>query len=638
MLIGMVVATAAILATQLGLIGLFMGVGLLVRRAFGLRSLAVRDLLTGFWVGLAAIVAFLLLWTFFARVNAVPLAVVTVFGLGGLGLSAGELRQLPRREAWCFTPVVLLVLVVGALWVANLGRGGLTNTDSLLYHLQGVRWATAYATVPGLANLFGPLGFNNASLLYDAMLEVGPWAGRSHHVANGVLIQVLLFQSLLGLFRLVGGRAADRAQNGFDALLLAPTLAMGIQDWLTSYVTDLPASAVVLVAVSEAHRILLNPAARPPGMVERRHDSPPERLYSVVVIVALLSVAVTFKLSLAVFAGLTTAILLLLVFRDGIFAGARRRTAIRAVGAAALIGGLWAGRGIVLSGYPLFPMTVLPAPVDWRVPAEHAIAEFGYAAESSRATTSTPAGVLHTEPFGAWFERWWELSGSDGLYHIAVPVAFILLVLVGLAFATLRGRRDPSPRPWLLLGPAVVALAAWFRVAPEPRYAAPLLWIVLGLVGASLYRALDGANAGRLARGAVIALAVLGASPLILRPLVSPGADGRLSPLRRVVEANLRLQGQASGLYREPRRPTVRTYVTERGLELNVAPRRCGDAPLPCTPNPAANLRLRIDGRLDRGFMVEGPWMMENWPAGRPVFGRAWAERRRRESAAKSPS
>jgi hypothetical protein len=191
----------------------------------------------------------------------------------------------------------------------------------------------------------------------------------------------------------------------------------------------------------------------------------------------------------------------------------------------------------------------------------------------------------------------------------------------------------------LLLAPSVIALAAWFRLAPEPRYAAPLLWITLGVVAASLYRALDGLDRARLARQAVVALAVLGASPLLLRPLLTPApGDRRLSPLRRVVEVNLRLRGQASGLYRKPSPPALGKYETTSGLELNVAARRCGDAPLPCTPNPAANLRRRVDGRLDRGFLVDGPWMMENWPAGRPTFGRAWAERRRRERAAESPS
>jgi len=172
-------------------------------------------------------------------------------------------------------------------------------------------------------------------------------------------------------------------------------------------------------------------------------------------------------------------------------------------------------------------------------------------------------------------------------------------------------------------------------MAPEPRYAMAAGYSTLATLASGLYRLCDREGAReRIGRQAALAVALLGLSPLIIRPLVTPGADGRLSPLRRRVESNLRSHGPRSGFYPVPRPPDVTRYRTASGLELNTVSRRCGQSPIPCTPNPAPNLRLRVPGRLDKGFVVDGAWQMENWPAGRPDFGRDWAERRRREKAA----
>ena len=82
-------------------------------------------------------------------------------------------------------------------------------------------------------------------------------------------------------------------------------------------------------------------------------------------------------------------------------------------------------------------------------------------------------------------------------------------------------------------------------------------------------------------------------------------------------------------------KPEITPYRTRSGLLLNTAPAdgRCWDAPLPCTPNPAPNLRLRDSTNLSRGFMVDGAWQMENWPYDwQPRFLETWRKSRSRGS------
>lgn len=152
-----ILQTVVVLATG------FAGVGLLVRRAFGLRDLDLDDLLFAFWTGFGTIIL-LLVWNFVLPVGPATLTLVMAAGTVGLFLSRGvlpaalaEARDLP----WWSQAAIL-----GAgLWVANLSLGAMENWDSALYHMQGIEWARHYRAPPGLANLFGPLGFNNSSLL-----------------------------------------------------------------------------------------------------------------------------------------------------------------------------------------------------------------------------------------------------------------------------------------------------------------------------------------------------------------------------------------------------------------------------------------------------------------------------------------
>ena len=56
--------TLSILMTWLLILGVFAGIGLLLRRAFGLTTLTVATVLEQFWVGFGATILFLIIWNF----------------------------------------------------------------------------------------------------------------------------------------------------------------------------------------------------------------------------------------------------------------------------------------------------------------------------------------------------------------------------------------------------------------------------------------------------------------------------------------------------------------------------------------------------------------------------------------------
>ena len=66
----------AIAVAILLLASAFMGTGLAIRRAFGLRTLCLEDCFLAFWVGYAVTLLFLILWNFMDPVGSAPVCVL----------------------------------------------------------------------------------------------------------------------------------------------------------------------------------------------------------------------------------------------------------------------------------------------------------------------------------------------------------------------------------------------------------------------------------------------------------------------------------------------------------------------------------------------------------------------------------
>jgi hypothetical protein len=178
----------------------------------------------------------------------------------------------------------------------------------------------------------------------------------------------------------------------------------------------------------------------------------------------------------------------------------------------------------------------------------------------------------------------------------------------------------------LLLIPTLPAIVAWFTVAPELRYATYLFWTVAALCGTETLRLVaTRCRPHKLRRGIVIVGLLVGLASTIVDPVLWRGRQHR-NLLYRILAWNFTPRAIGNGTRLEV--PEVRTFVTKSGLRLNVpmnAGMRCVDAPLPCTPNPAPNLRLREPGNLAAGFVVDGEWQMEVWPYDSfPKYLKAW--------------
>lgn len=142
-------------------------------------------------------------------------------------------------------------------------------------------------------------------------------------------------------------------------------------------------------------------------------------------------------------------------------------------------------------------------------------------------------------------------------------------------------------RSTLLVAPAVVAAVVWFVTLPEPRFAGALFWHI----GAALCVAAI-ACPHRLPRGRVLQ-ACTAAAVVLYVAISSRGGD-----ILTISPAGT-----------PPARAKLGSFTTESGLIVHVplGDDRCLSAPLPCTPTPTRDLRLRRSGDLGSGFTRAAP-------------------------------
>jgi hypothetical protein len=432
-------------------------------------------------------------------------------------------------------------------------------------------WFGEHSLVPGLGNLHGRFAFNNSHLLVASALDVGPWSDRAHHLLNGGLMAVFVVGGLhagRGLFAPDDNHHSNRSSAAFALVTIVPAVLLSHR-YLVSLSTDFPVTLVALVVAWRGFRLLAGEAGAE-SRVELRD------------VTLLAAAGVCIKLSALVFLGGVWLLALLVVAREADRVGRSLvPDLVPAVAIAALLLLPWLARGVVLSGYPLYPSSVVSLPVDWRVPLSSVDSE----AAGVRAWARVP-GVPRELTLSGWYwlESWMR---RHLVVRVGVGVPLPLLlgaagVVIAAAGASL-GRHSRATAGLALMLPAGVAFAFWFWMAPDPRFAMFVFWTIAAVGLAAAVGVWRGAW---LRPEWCVALLVAGLLALSLPP------------------AEL---GRPRGFTPIPEVPTE-TYRTAAGLEVRVpiGSDQCWGAIQPCTPHRRPELALRQPGEIGSGFSRGG--------------------------------
>jgi len=361
------------------------------------------------------------------------------------------------------------MLVITVLLFAHSFAGPIENYDSGLYHINAIQYSAEYPTIPGLANLHSRLGTNTTSSLFSAMLAATPWGIEAFRLLVGLFVFLFVIDLSLRLFEL------RRTPNSPGTILMLLAAAASLPFLLgtpgmliTSPTPD--TISMILVVVTAAY---LLDAFWKRNVVWG----------TVATLVAV--VAATVRTQLWIFTGLVVIVLIAHAWRSPrnrkYFS---RHRVLLVIGSAlgALIGIGMSVRDYLLSGWLFYPATVLPLPVDWRVPDPSGSRD--WILSWAREPGGSPEVVLNS---WSWFAPWLTRSATDWAIQFAFG-SLIASVIVGAILASTAKRRNRKSRSRvgvrglvLLSIPALASIVVWFFTAPDPRFVwGPLL--VLGLI------------------------------------------------------------------------------------------------------------------------------------------------------------
>jgi hypothetical protein len=574
------------------------GIGLAFRRLFQIRSLDLDDLFCCFLLGFSFVLWFSEAYNLLLPIDWRATSILVLLGAIGIALYWRSLAQwCPSALTRC-SPLFGLFLFILCVWTANHAAGYAAFYDDGNYRVTVVRWATEYPTVRGLGNLDGHFAFNNASLLYQAMLEIPGWKGQSVHLGNSLVIVTVLAFFLIKARRAILERSRLSPGGIASVILLSPLAVLVVGGGVSSSVTDYPSDVLFF-----ASAWMLVEHIRTPSRDWQRHA------FHVVVLAMVFTSLPCIKMSSALFSIAAWPLLMACwLARSEIPWEYRRMIALWSAALSLVCSATWVYRTALLSGYPFFPALQFGFSVPWRIPKIYAEWSAWYIRTWARAPYSDHLGNGYSW-IPIWVRNEWRVEKVDGW--------LLPMILGGLsAYIFIRRKSEAggsvwSPKSAILWVPPLIAIPAWALNAPLFRFASGLLWYSAALLAAVAIRQLYLQSPTAAAKAVIVASLI---------PFVSLGLDLRLYGAKLLFV----VPGKDRGFHPLPV-SSLMTRTSRYGVSIFVPnPDKCSldvlecvvwNHPLPAAQNPKDTLAFLTPGRMQAGFQLlepSTPWPIEN--------------------------
>ena len=369
-------------------------------------------------------------------------AIGILFAVAVVGLAL--MRPRWRVHLAASTPAVLTIAacVTTSVVLAAVVLGPVTNYDSGLYHLGAIRYASEFPTIPGLANLFGPLGYGSSEFTLAALLGNGPLGLEGFRALNGLILSLVMIDLIIRVLRRQWS-AGTWVLLVSTPVALAPMVVMA-DYWLTSPTQDSAVLFLTLACVAYFVDAIAH---------TRQWGADAATALGLGLLMCLV------RPTMLVMAA---AVLVVLVGRTlHLRRITRTRLSASSLGlvsaAAALAASAGSLRDALLSGWVQYPLSVLPFPVPWRVPNPSGLREatLGY--------WRNPADIWGSVSGWAWVGPWL----ADLPRHWETVLLATLLCAAAL-IVTLALRNGTVRLKALLLAmtPSLIATALWWLASP----------------------------------------------------------------------------------------------------------------------------------------------------------------------------
>jgi hypothetical protein len=493
-----------------------------------------------FWVGLVAVLAILQIWSIFLPVNIYALGAVIILGLSSVIVFRKiKIPQFETIKDWIVkNKIYILISCLTILIVSYYASQPVGWDDTLLYHLNAVKWANLYSVVPGLANLHSRLGFNSSFFLFASMLDNLFMAARSSHLALSTLAIVLSIEYIWILVK-----SKERHLKLF-CLFTTPIIFFSIakQEVIASLSPDFALLLLVLAASIEFLK---------------------KGKYSISVAVLLSILLITVKFSAVSF----SAIMLLFIFLEN-------RKSWKWI--------LWSGviliipyliRNIYLTGWLFYPLPLFKFSVNWAVP-EGQVKILYTVIQTWARVPGTEWSKFVNASFWEWFPDWFRRN--QGSAELRIFAFASILVFISLPIKIIDRKFIDINKKVIRLGTiSLISILYVFITAPDIRFGAVFIWIFFASV-VSLYFS-------------------------ILKWSVNVKIFAVLSSCLLVFFTSWPIRLENKPILKSVRWETAWPTKNVNGILVPLEHSLCGNSDLPCTPE-MNNIREIVPGDISKGF------------------------------------
>ena len=415
------------------------------------------------WCGLACAVIFV---ETLHLIQAITWACTLVFSIVGfVGYFINRQRESIQITASVFSQKNLLVIAIIVSWAYIVSSKIMIpqlHYDVDLYYLQTIKWFNEFPVTLGLGNLHSRLGFNQSLFSVAALLNIFPLWNHGLPASNFFLLLISL--STVGYVL----NGVDASRSVLILLFVGTCL-----DFLYKAASPSPDASVAYLQ-APIFGVLIRLFSEKSTTDIERSDS----LCGLLLVLGTLSIML--KLSSVVFVAASFAISIKKIKH---WINHDNCSAKRIISLCVLLFLIHCGRGYLLTGYPLYPSTMLGwTDAVWSLPIETVHNEVAWIYTAARQSGKLPDEVLNN---WNWLPVWlsalplrvWIISVLSGI--------FVLANLCPLQRSSRNtdesGMTAKMTGLTLIYVPLVTSLLFWFFTAPDLRFLGliPELFLIL---------------------------------------------------------------------------------------------------------------------------------------------------------------
>lgn len=484
-------------------------------------------------------------------------------------ISLSLLSTRTKTEIVAFGSSLSPRLILGFLFlevaVAALMTQQVTWYDAGLYHFGSIHWLAKYGAVPGVALINSKFGFTSSWFAFAAPLNPERLASHTSAITNGfafLLASLHFFISLNHIFK-TKGQLSDWLVSVYSLIVLPLCIFTTFMSAIL--ISPSPDMAVILLTGVIAWAILLISKTSLPPLPQNKIPS----LDASAIPLILSGGAVTMKLSA----------LPLLVVSALFYVIGRQFNLKRIFWGSAIISLLllpMALFGLITSGCPLYPSTLMCINLPWTITGQNAVAE-AEAINGWKSWVSPPPPG--TNPWLWVLGEWLKLASFNKVMILLIIISLILTIY---SFKTAKLSKI-SGEIWLI---ALAGLGMAFIMVKAPliRFGLGYFIIIPSLLVAKfcywkLSNSIPKLISSSLARGMSHILLVL---PLFLTSLGLVAVVHSDGTSRLLIPPEL------------PRDKVLTSQVNDIEYVYPKTTDKCWAAELPCAPEPITQtIRLR---------------------------------------------